>query len=235
MAVRLRKSGPGSRLQLGSSLLSAAREVDTRLVKDRLQRFAEVHKSYASAERKVDAAESELAAAQARVEKLDAVQDHALEQLAKAVAIDGQPRKNPFAAFGAESPSVIARAAFGEEAEQIQRLVATVVRSKGVSAATIQVAQAADKAARAVEQTCVAIVKIEQTVLEARRKRDAIAKVWQSALAALRRGARAAADDGAPDLYATLFKRPTRGKSTTKTTEAATTEPQTPASTPNAA
>jgi hypothetical protein len=28
---------------------------------------------------------------------------------------------------------------------------------------------------------------------------------WESALAALRRGARAAADEGAPDLYATLF------------------------------
>jgi hypothetical protein len=221
-------------LQLGSSLLSAAREVDTRLVKDRLQRFAEVHKSYASAARKVDAAESELAAALARVEKLDAVQDHALEQLALALANDGQPRKNPFAAFGADSPSVIANAGFGDEADEIQRLVATVVRSKGVSGATIQAAQAADKSARAVQQACVAITRLEQAVLEARRKRDAIAKVWQSALAAHRRGARAAADDGAPDLYPTLFRTPTRAKSTTKTTETPT-DPQTPAATPNAA
>lgn len=34
MAVRLTKSGPGMRLQLGASLLEAAKEVDTRLVKD---------------------------------------------------------------------------------------------------------------------------------------------------------------------------------------------------------
>jgi len=131
MALRLRKSGPGMRLQLGSSLLAAAREVDTRLVKDRLQRFADAHRSYASAERKVDAAESAFAAALARVEKLDAVQDHRLEELAVALTTDGQPRKNPFAAFGADAPSAIANAQCGKEADEIQRLVETGSHSPG--------------------------------------------------------------------------------------------------------
>ena len=40
--------------------------------------------------------------------------------------------------------------------------------------------------------------------------RDAVAHKWEAALAALKRGARAAADDGAPTLYATLFERPGR-------------------------
>ena len=35
--------------------------------------------------------------------------------------------------------------------------------------------------------------------------RDAVAQGWESALAALRRGTRAAGDEGAPDLHATLF------------------------------
>ena len=65
------------------------------------------------------------------------------------------------------------------------------------SSSTTTAAQAADKAARAVQQALATIARVEQTVLETRRKRDAIGKVWQSALASLRRGARAAADDGA--------------------------------------
>jgi hypothetical protein len=215
-------------------LLSAAREVDTRLVKDRLQRFEQVHKSYTTAQRKVDAAESQLQATLAGIEKLDAVQDHAVERLACALSNDGEPRRNPFAAFGEESPSVVARQAFAEEVETIHRLVATIQRSKGMSKETLEAAQAADQAASAVEQALAPIAKLEQTVADARRTRDAIAKVWETALAALRRGARAAADDGAPDLYPTLFKAWTRTPSRTKTTEEAT-DPQPPAATPDAA
>jgi hypothetical protein len=222
------------RLQQGASLLSAAREVDTRLVKDRLQRFEQVHKSYTSAHRKVAAAEAELEATLAGIEKLDAVQDHAIEMLACTLAKHGQPRRNPFAAFGAPSPSTVARQPFGEEVAIIHRLVATILRTNGVSKETTEAAQAADEAASVVEQALAPIAKLEKTVADARRNRDAIAKVWESALAALRRGARAAADDGAPDLYPTLFRTPTRAKSTTKTTET-TTDPQTPAATPNAA
>jgi hypothetical protein len=160
------------RLQQGASLLSAAREVDTRLVKARLQRFEAVHMSYTGAQRKVDAAESELEATLARIEKLDAVQDHALEQLAVALTTDGQPRKNPFAAFGADSPSVIAKARFGEEADEIQRLVATVLRSKGVGSRTIKAAQAADKAAGVVQEALAGIAEREQAVVDTRRTRD---------------------------------------------------------------
>jgi hypothetical protein len=233
MAVRLRNSRNGTRLQLGASLLSAAREVDTRLVKERLKRFEQVHKSYATAQRKVDTAEGELEAAMVGIERLDAVQDHAVERLACALSNDGQPRKNPFAAFGAPSPSTVARQPFAEEVDTVHRLVATIQRSKGVSKETLEAAQAADEAASAVEQALVPITKLEQTVADARRNRDAIAKVWETALAALRRGARAAADDGAPDLYPTLFKS-FRVTGKPKTTEA-TTDPQPPAATPNAA
>ena len=87
----------------------------------------------------------------------------------------------------------------------------------------------------AVEEALAPIAKLEKTVADARRTRDAIAKVWESALAALRRGARSAADDGAPDLYPTLFRAPARGTARTKTTETTTTDPQTPAAASNAA
>lgn len=45
MAVRLKKASSGTRLQLGASVLAAARAVDTHLVKDRLRHFEQVHRT----------------------------------------------------------------------------------------------------------------------------------------------------------------------------------------------
>jgi hypothetical protein len=232
-------TGSGKRLQLGTAVLSAAREIDTRFVKDRLQRFTEAQRSCVNAQRKLDGAQTALSSAKARLDKLDAVQDHALEVLAKAVANDGQPRRSPFTAFGADSPSVIARLQPREEEDAIRRLVATVLRQKGVSKATLAVAEKADQAARAVEQAIAQIATLEHDVVATRQKRDAVGKVWEAAFAALRRGARAAADDGAPDLYPTLFPRLVRAASRTKAppspTPAVATEPSTPTTTQSAA
>ncbi len=236
MAVRINTKSPGTRLQIGTSVLSAAREVDTRLVKDRLQRFEDAHRSYVAAQRKVDAADAELEAAQARLAKLDDTQDHAVELLARALVNHGQPRGNPFAAFGAPAPGQLARRAFGEEADAVQKLVTAIMRSNGMSKDTIEAAQAADKAARGVKQALAPIAELEGKVRDARRKRDAIGQVWESALAALRRGTKAAADEGAPDLHATLFPSAVRGGGKSKAAEKAPESPPQPSAvTPNAA
>jgi hypothetical protein len=97
-------------------VLAAARAVDTRLVKGRLARFERVHRSFVNAQRKVDAAESQLRAAQARLAECDAIQDEAVETLARALVADGQPRGNPFDAFGAPAPGTLMRLPFAEEA-----------------------------------------------------------------------------------------------------------------------
>ena len=205
MARSKRKNGSGTRLRVGAGVLSAARAIDTRLVKARLGRFERAHRAYVAAQRKVDAAESQLRTAQAGLAECDAVQDEAVETLARALVADGQPRGNPFEAFGAPAPGTLMRLVFAEEAEAAHALVAAVQRSKGVSKATLQAAQAADEAARVVVQALVPVAKLQDTVRDARRTRDAVAQGWESALAALKRGARAAADEGAPDLYPTLF------------------------------
>jgi len=205
MARSKRKNGSGTRLQIGAGVLSAARAIDTRLVKGRLGRFERAHRAYVAAQRKVDAAESQLRSAQARLAECDAVQDEAVETLARALVADGQPRGNPFEASGAPAPGTLTRLVFAEEAEAVHALVAAVQRSKGVSKATLQAAQTADKAARVVVQALAPVAKLQDTVRDARRTRDAVAQGWESTLAALKRGARAAADEGAPDLYPTLF------------------------------
>ena len=218
MARSKRKNGSGTRLQIGAGVLSAARAIDTRLVKGRLGRFERAHRAYVAAQRKVDAAESRRTA-QARLAECDAVQDEAVETLARALVADGQPRGNPFEAFGAPAPGTLTRLVFAEEAEAVHALVAAAQRSKGVSKATLQAAQTADKAARVVVQALAPVAKLQDTVRDARRTRDAVAQGWESTLAALKRGARAAADEGAPYLYPTLFPPVIRAITKSKTPE----------------
>ena len=205
MSRKVQSTSPGMRLQLGVSVLAAARAVDTRLVEARLASFDRAHRSYVSAQREVDTAESQLRAAQARLAECDVIQDEAVETLARALVGDGKPRANPFEPCGAPPPSALTRLPFAEAAQAVHQLVAAVQRGKGASPVTLEAATAAAEAARTVEEACAPTASLQDTVRDARRMRDAVAQGWESALAALRRGCRAAADDGAPDLYATLF------------------------------
>ncbi len=158
----------------------------------------------------MDAAEGQLSAAQSRLSERDAVQDEAVETLARALVADGQPRVNPFATFGAAAPTAIMRLPIMEETKAIHALVAAVQRNKKLTKPTLQAAQALDKAVHAVEQALQPLDALDAAVRAARHTRDAIGQTWDTALAALKRGARAASDDGAPQLYATLFDRPSR-------------------------
>src|SRR5207237_841858 len=123
MATRVKtnnpKNSPGMRLQLGASILSAARGVDTRLVKIRLGRFERTHGNYVTAQRKVDVAESQLRAAQARLAEYDAVQDDAVEALACALVADGQPRETPFEVIGAPLDGALPGGGTGRDEERI--------------------------------------------------------------------------------------------------------------------
>jgi hypothetical protein len=74
----------------------------------------------------------------------------------------------------------------------------------------LQALQSVDKAVRAVEQALLPLDKLDTTLRDARHTRDAVGQTSDAALAVLKRGARAASDDGAPQLYTTLFDRPGR-------------------------
>jgi hypothetical protein len=126
---------------------------------------------------------------------------------------------NPFEAFGFPPPKTLMRRPFAEEAAAIHQLVSVMRRSKDVSEATTQAAQAADQAAREVEEAIAPLPKLKASVRDARRTRDAVGQRWEAALAVLRRVAFAAAGEGAPELYATLFPPVNRTGSKTKTPE----------------
>ena len=230
MATRVRTTSPGLRLQIGASVLSGARAVDTRLVKARLESFERVHRGYVNAQRKVDAAESQLRGAQARLAECDATQDEAVIALAGALIGEGQPYTNAFEAFGVPAPKTLTRLPSAQAVEAVHQLVAAVQRSKGISEATLKAAEAADKAAGVVEEALAPIAKLQDNVRHARRMRDALGQGWESALAALRHDARSAAYEGATELYTVLFPPP-RAATKSKTPE----EPTTPATEPPAA
>ena len=193
------------RLRLGESVLFAARATDTSLVKNRLERFERAHQDYVEAQQKIDAAEAQLRAAESRLADCDAVHDKAVVALSGVLIGQGQRARNPFVSFGGLTPRKITRLPFAEEAVAVHQLVAAMQRDQSLGEAALKAAHAAEKAARAVEQALVPFEKMQEGVREARRMRDVHAQAWDSALAALRHDARAAARDGAPQLYAALF------------------------------
>jgi len=197
--------GPGARAEIGRAVLTAADTVDRRLVQLRLTAFATTHARYIAAQRAVEAAEDELTAAAAVVRRCDAEQDAAIDALARALVLDRRPRANPFHGFGVPSPAVLQRRAAAAEAKAIHKLVAAVQRIEGCAASTLEAAQAADAAASAVEEALASMLPVEAALRTARRARDAVGQQWNRDLAALKRRAQAAADDGAPHLHAALF------------------------------
>ncbi len=201
-----------AQLEGGASILAAARTVDTRLIKARLTAFERAHRAFETAQDKVHAAELRLSAGQTRLGELDVAQDEAVDAVARALIADGQPRTNPFTAFGPLAPGALMALPVAEEAKAIHAIGAALHRAKGVTKPTLQATQALEKAAGAVEQALLQVDTLQTAVRDARHTRDALGQTWATALAALKRGARAAADEGAPTLYATLFDRPSRPK-----------------------
>ncbi len=194
-------------INAGAAILAAARTVDTRLIKDRLAAFDRAQQGYVQAQAKVQQADAEVekAHAQFRTE-----QQGLVDTLARALVADGQPLRDPFAAFAGLQTGVLMRLAPAEAAKALPELVAAIRRSKTLGKGTLQAVQSAEKVTRGMEPALARLEALRTVVRDARATRDAVAQAWELALGALKRGARAAADDGAPNLYATLFERAAR-------------------------
>jgi hypothetical protein len=203
------------RLKRGVAILAASEVVNVRLVQKRLGAFAEAQRTYTKAERAVEAAEAALRANQGRLDACDVQQDEAVEQLVLALINDGQPRTSPFAAFAMPAPSAIRQLPFADEAQAIHKLASAVQQDHAIGAAARRAAQEADDMAKKMDKALVLIDKLRASVRSARHTRSGAGKTWILALAALKRGARAAADDGAPDLYMKLFGLASRPKKKT--------------------
>jgi len=212
--MKTNKANPHSALRLrqATAILAAAEVANVRLIQKRVDAFADAQRAYAKAQRALDAAEAELRAGRARAAARDAQQGEALEALARALVAAGQPRLNPFAAFNMPAPSSLRQLPFNDQVQAIHKLAAAVQLDRTTHPAVRRAAQAVEDAAQKTEKELAPTVRLIAAVRSARTTRDGMGKTWDVALAALKRGARAAADDGAADLYTRLFGRESRPK-----------------------
>jgi len=136
-------------------VLAAARAIDTSPVKARLDDFERAQHAYAEAHRSIRAAEAQVRAAQMRLAGADALQDKAITALGRTLIAGGQPLDHPFAAFGAPPVKALTRLPSAEKAVAVHQLVAALQRDDNLKDPARKAAQAADRAARGVEQALV--------------------------------------------------------------------------------
>lgn len=198
------------RLKRGAAVLAAAEAVDTRPVAERVRAFRDAHRAYGEAEGKVDEAEARLAAEKLTLAQIGASHDAAVEALACSLVNEGQPRLNPFAAFGAATPGDIKRLAPEDAAHAVRTLLVGLASRSGLSAATLQAGARLEQATRQVEAALPPLKALQDELRAARNISDAVGRRYDKALSALRYAARAAAVSGTPEIHATLFPTPAR-------------------------
>lgn len=226
METKKDKLGPAVRLQIGLLVLTGALQVDTKLIKGRLNAFAVVDRRYGGAHGRVATLDAQRGEVRAQLVQRDLELAQAVEALACALATDGQPRANPFAAFGAVAPWALKRLPLAQEIRAIEQLVAAVHRSKTASQASRDATQVVQQAARAVKTGLAQAKVLEARLHKARHRRDAIGARWDTELAALKRRTRSAADDGGTALHAALFGRLVLSKRKKKPAALATAVPR---------
>jgi len=216
MATIQSGGSPGTRVETGDAVLEAAETTDTTPIAARLTAFKKIHGAYCGADQSVKKTSLALEAQQRTIAECDVTQDIAVDDMAIALPNDGLPRVNPFKPFGAPSPSVLKSMGTAKQAETLIKLAGAVLKRKGLSQRSIDAAKAADQAAREVLAAIKPIAKHEKARTDAMSRRAAIEQAWETAFASLKRGARAAEDEGYKGLFAALFERPAKRKSPSK-------------------
>lgn len=209
MATIQTNKGPSSRMAGGEHVLEAASSLDSnekKAIAVRLTAFSKVHGQYAAAHAAVEKADQAVRAQQAKVAELDVTQDECVDALATDAVADGMPRLAPFKALKFKSPSVIKAMGNVDEAKEALSLAAAVMKRKSKMPASQKAANALAKAAKAVLAAAKPIEGLIKKRKAAMSRRDALEQGWEKALAAMKRTARAAADDGHVGLYSALFE-----------------------------
>jgi hypothetical protein len=204
MSTLQSKKNPASRKDVGDLVIANGKTTDVAPVKKRFAAFAKTHAAFVAADGKVEAATKAVHATEAKVGELDVAQDEAVDALASALAGEGGSRTRPFAPFKLGTPSDIRDMGDVEEAKTIHTL-ATRVRKKKPGKAVLAACAAAEKAASAVQAAAAPIATQKKARHAAIVARDAIGIPWEKAFGALKRGARAAEDEGAAGLFDALF------------------------------
>jgi len=203
MAIVRVEKNPSSRIAAGNDLLARAGNTSGKSVGPKLAAFKKVHTTYLAAEKAVMQTTAVETTALQAVANADVAQDAAVEALAGALIGAGGDRRNPFKAFGFESPSAIEQLGYAAEAKRVKQLVTALP-----TASPAPVKNAAKKllaSAGAVEKAIAASAKPTAARTQALSARHALDQGWETAYAGVKNAARVAEDDGAKGLFASLF------------------------------
>lgn len=199
-----------SRRVVGAALLEAASALDTRSIAVKLAQFRKAQQNLAKAEDALAAAEARLIDAQRDVAEFDNDQDAAVAALASSLIAVGQPRINPFRKLSKYAPARMQEIGYGEEAKALLELSGKTRRLAGATPELHAAAREADRSARALLAAIVVAERAAERVTAARERRDALGQPWETALATLRRAARAMDQNGSPGFFDALFKAAAR-------------------------
>jgi hypothetical protein len=208
MGILQAGSSPGTRVKSGDAVLDRAASLNTSSVKKRVDGLRKVHREYTNAHGVAAKAVAALTAHERKIGELDDAQDAAVEAWVAARIGAGEKRTKPLASIGGPAPSGLVRMEASAEARLIKKLAA-----KDLKHADAKVKRAAAAAIAAAEKVLAAdgprtlLVRARNAAIAAR---DAIGPAWEKAFASLKRGARAAEDDGASGLVKGLFDAPPR-------------------------
>lgn len=225
MATIQTNKGPSSRTAGGEHVLQAAKALGASAIKPiapRIDAFKKVHLAYIAADAAVEKADQAVRAQQTKVAELDVTQDECVDALATSAVADEMPRLAPFKALKFDTPSAIKRMGHVNEAHVALSLADAVTKRKAKMPHSQKAALALAKASKSVIVAAKPIEGLIKKRKAAMSQRDALELGWEKAFAALKRAARAAADDGHVGLYSALFESSApKAKSAAKKAKAA--------------
>ena len=212
MATLQAVHNPSGRIDTGNLVLSAATSVASAPIAKPLKAFTSAHKAFASADARVVKADENVRKQQEVVGMRDAMQDLAIDALARQLIASGAPKANPFKPLGFAAPSTLQNMGYGAEAKEAQRLASAVKRAKGMSKGALLAASLLDKTAKEVESGLKELPRLLDARKAAIAARDGAAQAWETTFAALKLGAAFADSQGAKGLHEALFVKTAKAK-----------------------
>lgn len=199
-----------ARLASGEAVIAAASALDTRPIAAKLAQFRKAHASLSKANAALAAAEQRLVEAQRDVADFDNDQDAAVGALAASLVALGQPRINPFRKLSKYAPARMQQIGYDLEAKALLELSARARKLDGVTDEVQSATREAERCARALLAAVAVAERAAERAAAARDRRDALCQPWETALAGLRRAARAQDQNGASGIFDALFRPTTR-------------------------
>jgi hypothetical protein len=220
---------PTTRFSRGAVVLSNAELIDTKSIGERLDAFSKAHRSYIEAQTQVDEAKSAYRTEAERVLRLDGEVNHAMQDLALCLAVDGESRRDPFERFSDLGPGRIEAMASAEKARQVHAVAVAIQNDAALSEQSHAKGQVVDTLASRLDEAAAGAEMRREYLRRQRKKRNTLGRAWDQHFLALRYSARSALE--APGLFDMLFEGvdPPR-KSPESITPAATSSETQPAS-----